>query len=39
MLIFGKVKDDTFVMEFKHPLSLMQAFGIAMSEFDFKINC
>jgi tubby-related protein 1 len=38
-IIFGKVDENTFSLEFRHPLSLYQAFGISMSEFDFKLKC
>ena len=39
LLVFGKVDDNTFSLEFRPPLSPLQAFGIATSEFDFKLNC
>ena len=39
LIIFGKIDESTFALEFRHPLSLFQAFGIAMSEFDFKLKC
>lgn len=39
IIVFGKVDENTFSLEYRHPLSLYQAFGIVMSEFDFKINC
>ena len=39
VIIFGKIDDNTFALEFGAPLSLFQAFGIAMSEFDFKLKC
>lgn len=38
-IVFGKIDDNTFALEFRHPLSVYQAFGIAMSEFDFKLKC
>ena len=38
-IVFGKIDENTFALEFGHPLSLFQAFGIAMSEFDFKLKC
>jgi len=31
VLIFGKVNETTFALEYRDPLSLYQAFGIAMS--------
>ena len=30
-IVFGKIDDNTFALEFGHPLNLFQAFGIAMS--------
>ncbi len=39
VIVFGKVDENTFSVEYRYPLSLFQAFGIVMSEFDFKINC
>lgn len=39
VIVFGKIDETTFSMEYRYPLSLLQAFGIVMSEFDFKINC
>ena len=39
LIVFGKIDDSTFALEFAHPLNLFQAFGIAMSEFDFKLKC
>ena len=39
LLVFGKVDDSTFSLEYFHPLSPFQAFGIAVSQFDFKLNC
>ena len=36
---FGKIDDNRFSLEVVHPLSVFQAFGIVMSEFDFKLNC
>ena len=39
VIVFGKIDDNTFALEFGHPLNLFQAFGIAMSEFDFKLKC
>jgi tubby-related protein 1 len=31
LIIFGKIDENTFALEFRHPLNLFQAFGIAMS--------
>ncbi len=39
LIVFGKIDENTFALEFRHPLNLFQAFGIAMSEFDFKLKC
>ena len=39
LLVFGKIDDNTFSLEFVDPLSPLQAFGIAVSQFDFKLNC
>uniref|UniRef100_A0A8R1HZF5 Tubby-like protein n=1 Tax=Caenorhabditis japonica TaxID=281687 RepID=A0A8R1HZF5_CAEJA len=36
---FGRVSDDEFTMDFRYPLSAIQAFGIAMSSFHGKIAC
>lgn len=35
----GKVEQDVFIMDFRYPLSAVQAFGIALSSFDCKIAC
>ncbi|EAR90133.1 Tub family protein (macronuclear) [Tetrahymena thermophila SB210] len=39
LLQFGRVGDDAFNMDVMHPLSLVQAFGICLSSFDYKIAC
>jgi len=31
MVVFGKIDENTFSLEYRHPLSLFQAFGIVMS--------
>ena len=31
LIVFGKIDENTFALEFRHPLNLFQAFGIAMS--------
>jgi len=36
---FGRVGKDAFTMDFQHPLCTLQAFGIALSSFDYKIAC
>ena len=34
-----QVGDDMFSMDYKWPLSAVQAFGIALSSFDSKLAC
>ena len=36
LLELGKIDDNTFVMNVKHPFSLFQAFAICLSSFDYK---
>jgi tubby-related protein 1 len=36
---FGRVSDSAFTMDIQYPISLMQAFGIALSSFDAKLAC
>ncbi|KAF8362541.1 tub-1 [Pristionchus pacificus] len=36
---FGRVSHDMFSMDFRYPLSAVQAFGIAMTSFHGKIAC
>lgn len=36
---FGKLSEEKFILDFRHPLSALQAFGIALSSFDCKIAC
>lgn len=36
---FGRTSDDIFTMDFRYPLSALQAFSIALSSFDNKIAC
>ncbi|EFC46405.1 tubby protein [Naegleria gruberi] len=38
-LQFGKVDEDRFNIDFKYPLTALQAFSIAISSFDNKIAC
>lgn len=38
-IVFGKIDETTFSLQYRYPLSLFQAFGIVMSEFDFKLSC
>jgi len=35
-LLFGKIDDDVFVLDYKHPLSMAQAFSIALSTKDWQ---
>lgn len=39
VLQFGRISDEVFTMDFRYPLSALQAFGIAMSSFDGKLAC
>ncbi|UJR15895.1 hypothetical protein I4U23_002819 [Adineta vaga] len=34
---FGRVDEDTFTCDYRHPLSAIQAFGIALSSFDSRL--
>jgi len=36
---FGRIRNDNFTMDYRYPLSAVQAFGIALSSFDPKIAC
>ncbi|CAI2323916.1 unnamed protein product [Caenorhabditis sp. 36 PRJEB53466] len=36
---FGRTSDDSFTMDFRYPLSPIQAFGIAMTSFHGKLAC
>jgi len=36
---FGRVGDNEFTCDFQYPISPLQAFGIALSSFDYKIAC
>jgi len=38
VLTFGRVGADKFTMDFTHPLTPIQAFGICLSSFDTKIS-
>jgi len=37
LMQFGRVGKDSFNMDFQYPLCALQAFGIALSSFDYKI--
>jgi hypothetical protein len=39
VLLFGRVGDDIFNVDIQYPLSPLQAFGIILSSFDYKIAC
>jgi len=39
LMQFGRVGKDSFNMDFQYPLCALQAFGIALSSFDYKIAC
>ncbi|KAI9119395.1 hypothetical protein K1719_010070 [Acacia pycnantha] len=38
-LLFGKVADDTFTMDYRQPLSAFQAFAICLTSFGTKLAC
>ncbi|KAL5228555.1 hypothetical protein ABZP36_016820 [Zizania latifolia] len=39
ILQFGKVARDMFTMDYRYPLSALQAFAICLSSFDTKLAC
>lgn len=39
LLQFGRVEKDKFTLDFSWPLSPLQAFGICLSSFDYKLAC
>lgn len=39
LMQFGRVGKDAFTMDYQSPLCALQAFGIALSSFDYKIAC
>ncbi|CAL4954479.1 unnamed protein product [Urochloa decumbens] len=39
ILQFGKVEDDVFTMDYRHPLSAFQAFAICLTSFGSKFAC
>uniref|UniRef100_M8C5F4 Tubby-like F-box protein n=1 Tax=Aegilops tauschii TaxID=37682 RepID=M8C5F4_AEGTA len=39
ILQFGKIEDDAFTMDFRHPLSAYQAFAICLTSFGTKLAC
>ncbi|KAM4703436.1 tubby protein homolog [Rhinophrynus dorsalis] len=36
---FGRVAEDVFTMDFRYPMSALQAFSICLSSFDNKLAC
>jgi len=38
-LQFGRIGNDEFTMDYMCPLTAVQAFGICLSSFDYKIAC
>lgn len=36
---FGRYAGDSFTMDFRYPLTPVQAFGIAMTSFHSKLAC
>jgi len=36
---FGRIDEETFAMDFKYPLSPLQAFGLCLSSLDSKFAC
>ena len=39
LIQFGRVAKHTFNLDIQYPLSIFQAFGVALSSFDSKIAC
>lgn len=39
VLQFGRISDDLFTLDYRFPLSALQAFSIALSSFDSKLAC
>ena len=39
MLQFGKVGKDLFTMDYRYPMSALQAFAICLTSFDNKLAC
>ena len=33
---FGRISDECFILDFKYPFSILQAFGFALSSIDKK---
>ncbi|KAH3732320.1 TULP3 protein [Pelomyxa schiedti] len=39
LMQFGRVSSNMFILDYQYPLTLMQAFGIALTSFDKKLAC
>ncbi len=39
VLQFGRISEDVFTLDYRFPLSALQAFSIALSSFDSKLAC
>lgn len=39
ILQFGRISDDTFTLDYRFPLTALQAFSISLSSFDSKLAC
>jgi len=39
ILQFGRTGDDTFTLDFEHPMTPLQAFAVALTSFDAKLAC
>lgn len=39
ILQFGRIGKDAFTMDVQYPMSILQAFSICLSSFDYKIAC
>ncbi|KAJ3134687.1 hypothetical protein HK100_003408 [Physocladia obscura] len=39
MMQFGRIGADRFTMDYKYPMTAVQAFGIALTSFDAKLAC
>ena len=36
---FGKISDNEFTMDYKYPMSALQAFAVCLTSFDGKLAC
>jgi hypothetical protein len=39
LMQFGRIERDSFTMDYKFPMCLLQAFSIALTSFDAKLAC